>query len=134
MNPQGDIDAMWRSPGNMPVFPPEWMLTVVLSVVACGPALSDVPDPQQEEVAHLLEFLRNTTCAVERNGKSHNGENAYSHVQKKYDYFRDGIKTTEQFIEYSATKSTISGRYYMVICEEQAPIRRQDWHLRELDS
>ena len=117
----------------MPVFPPEWILTIVLSVVACGPALSDVPDPQRKEVAHLLEFLRNTTCAVERNGKSHNGENAYSHVQKKYDYFRDDIKTTEQFIEYSATKSTLSGRYYMVICEEQAPIRTQDWLLRELD-
>ena len=118
----------------MPVFPPEWILTIVLSVVPWGPSFSDVPDAQREEVAHLLEFLRSTNCAVERNGKSHDGENAYSHVQKKYDYFRDDIKTTEEFIEYSATKSTLSGRYYMVICGERAPIRTQDWLLRELDS
>jgi hypothetical protein len=108
--------------------------SVVLSVVVCGPALSDVSDAQREEVVHLLELLRNTTCTVERNGKRHNGENAYLHVQKKYDYFRDNIKTTEEFIEYSATKSTMSGKYYMVICEERSPMRTQDWLLQELDT
>ena len=87
VNPQEEIDPVWRSPGKMPVFPPEWILTIVLSVVPWGPSLSDVPDAQREEAAHLLEFLRSTNCAVERNGKSHDGENAYSHVQKKYDYF-----------------------------------------------
>ena len=51
-----------------------------------------------------------------------------------YDYFRDRIETTEEFIEYSATKSTTSGKYYIVICEGQPPIRTQEWLLRELDS
>ena len=110
------------------------MLSVTLSVAVCGSAHSDVSDGQREEVVHLLEFLRSTTCTVERNGKRHDGENAYSHVQKKYNYFRDDIKTTEEFIAYSATKSTMSGKYYMVLCEGQAPVRTQDWLLRELDN
>jgi hypothetical protein len=70
---------------------------------------------------------------MERNGKIHNGEDAYSHVKRKYDYFRDEISTTEEFIEYSATKSTMSGKYYMAVCEGQPPVRAREWLLLELN-
>ena len=134
MNGRERIEAVLRNAHHIRMISRRLMLTVALSAGVCGPALSDVSDAQREEVAHLLGFLRTTTCTVERNAKRHDGENAYSHVQKKYDYFRDDIKTTEEFIEYSATKSTMSGKYYMVLCEGQAPVRTQDWLLRELDT
>lgn len=124
---------MWRSRRNVPGHVPHSVLVVGLSAVLSGPALSDVSDAQRDEVTHLLEFVRNTPCTVERNGKRHDGENAYFHVKKKYDYFRDDIGTTEEFIEYSATKSTMSGRFYMVICAGESPIRTRDWLLHELD-
>ncbi len=69
---------------------------------------------------------------MERNGKKYNSEDAYSHVKKKYDYFRGKIKTTEDFIEYSASKSTMSGKFYLVICENEPMIRTRDWLLEEL--
>ena len=130
---EGGSRQALRNSHNIRMFSRRLVLTVALSAGACGPALADVSDAQREEVAHLLEFLRTTPCTVERNGKKHDGENAYSHVQKKYNYFRDDIETTEEFIEYSATKSTMSGKYYRVLCEGQAPVRTQDWLLRELD-
>ncbi|MBT8133201.1 MAG: DUF5329 domain-containing protein, partial [Gammaproteobacteria bacterium] len=39
---------------------------------------------------------------------------------------------TEEFIEYSATKSTMSGDYYMVSCPGKETIRTQDWLMAEL--
>ncbi|MCI5121641.1 MAG: hypothetical protein D3908_10715 [Candidatus Electrothrix sp. AUS4] len=97
-------------------------------------AQADVPTAQQAEVEHLIDFTRTSACLINRNGSSHTGEDAAAHIQKKYDYFRNKIKTTEQFIEYSAAKSTMSGNYYTVRCDGQKPIRTRDWLLRELET
>lgn len=93
---------------------------------------ADVPDADRHEVQHLLEYLRASDCLMERNGEQHPGEDAYAHVKKKYDYFRDDIKTPEEFIDYAATKSTMSGKYYQVICPGDPPVRTRDWLLDEL--
>ncbi len=69
---------------------------------------------------------------MERNGKRYNSEDAYSHVKKKYDYFRGKIRTAEDFIDYSASKSTISGKFYLVFCDNEPVIRTRDWLLEEL--
>jgi hypothetical protein len=67
-----------------------------------------------------------------RNGKPYSGEDGAKHVQRKYDYFRDKISSTEEFIELSATKSTMSGRQYEVHCPGQPPMVSADWLTREL--
>ena len=53
--------------------------------------------------------------------------------------YRDDVKSlmvgtlmTEAFIKYSATKSTMSGKYYTVKCPDGKEIRSQDWLLEEL--
>lgn len=96
------------------------------------PAYADVPVAQRNEVNHLINFVKTTSCRVNRNGQHHNGVVALAHIQKKYDYFRDKISNTEQFIELSATKSTMSGDYYTVKCGDAPPLRTQDWLLQEL--
>jgi len=70
----------------------------------------------EREITHLLDFVGNTECRYQRNGSSHNGEEARAHIQKKYEYYRDDIKTAEDFIAYSATKSTMSGNKYTINC------------------
>lgn len=104
------------------------LLELLLTDVSCA----DVPDADRHEVQHLLVHLKTSDCIMERNGDRHPSENAYAHVQKKYDYFRDEIKTSEEFIDYAATKSTMSGKYYRVICPGEPPIRTRDWLLDEL--
>ena len=86
----------------------------------------------QDEINHLLKFVSSTECQYERNGTMHNGLEAVKHINKKYDYFLDDIKKTEDFIKYSATKSKMSGKYYMVHCPNLVPIKSQDWLLKEL--
>lgn len=104
----------------------------LVAAVFSSHAHADVPDADRHEVTYLLEYLRTSGCEMERNGKKYNSESAYSHVKKKYEYFRDKIKTSEDFVEYSATKSTISGKYYNVFCDSEPAERTQDWLLEEL--
>jgi len=92
----------------------------------------DVPTSQKAEVQHLLKLIQKTTCILERNGDLHKGSEVYSHVMKKYDYFREDIHSTEDFIRLSATKSTFSGMYYKVSCDEKTWIKTGDWLLKEL--
>lgn len=88
----------------------------------------------QNEITHLLSFVKNTQCQYERNGTSHTGVEAVEHIQTKYNYFKDEIDSAEKFIKLSATKSTMSGKYYMIRCEGRSKVKSQEWLLQELTS
>ena len=93
---------------------------------------ADVPSNQVKEVIHLLAFVENSACIINRNGSDYPAEKGVSHIEMKYDYFRDDINNTEEFIKYSATKSTMSGDYYTVTCPGKKSINTQDWLMNEL--
>lgn len=84
------------------------------------------------EIAALLLFVEQSECTFIRNGKRYNGTEARGHIETKYDYFKEKIATTEDFIEYAATKSVMSGKTYRVICNGQE-MNLADWLLAELD-
>lgn len=107
-------------------------LITVLALARPVPLLADVPPAQQHEVAHLLLFVSKSGCSLIRNGSSHQGSDAVAHIEKKYDYFRDKIRTTEQFIELAASKSTRSGKEYRVSCPGEPQISSRDWLMAEL--
>ena len=86
----------------------------------------------QTEIQHLLNFIAVSECHYERNGTMYDARAALDHIQKKHDYFSDKIKTPEDFIQYAATKSNFSGKYYHIHCDGNAVMRSQDWLLREL--
>lgn len=106
--------------------------SVLALALASSIAAADVPAEQKPEVDHLLHYVKSSSCQFERNGEIHDGVDAESHIRKKYDFFRGQIETTEQFIEWSATKSTISGRYYRVKCADADWKETRDWLLKEL--
>ena len=84
------------------------------------------------EIRHILSFVENTKCLFERNGTLYEGQDATTHIIKKYNYFKDEIDNTEKFIELSATKSTMSGKYYLIHCPDKESIRSRDWLYKEL--
>ncbi len=86
----------------------------------------------QSEIAHLLNFVKNTKCEYERNGKKHNGKDAAKHIKKKYDYYQDDIDSTEKFIELSASKSSMSGKAYKIYCPDKPVLNSQEWLISEL--
>lgn len=103
--------------------------TVFLSFVN-----ADVSGEQKQEVEHLMRFVKNSSCEINRNGRFYTGDKAVAHIQKKYEYFRDEINTTEEFIEYAASKSTMTGKHYLVRCGNGVAIRTKEWLLNELRS
>ena len=84
------------------------------------------------EIAHLLDYIENSGCSFIRNGKAYPSVKAREHIQKKYDYVKKKVQSTEDFIEYAATGSSITGTSYQARCGS-ASIKTSEWLLQELD-
>lgn len=107
-------------------------LPILLFILFSSSVTAELSTEQKIEIDHLLQFVKNSACKVDRNGSFHDGKDVVSHIQKKYNYFEDDIETAEDFIKYSATKSTMSGRHYTAKCGDKKPIKTKDWLLIEL--
>lgn len=86
------------------------ILCLCLSFSSTCLSAGELSGTQNIEVAYLLESLSQSGCTFTRNGNAHTPEEAVAHIQKKQALFQDKIDTTEEFIEYSAARSTLSGK------------------------
>jgi len=84
------------------------------------------------EIEHLLQYIDASDCSFIRNGKSYDSIDAGAHIRKKYAHIKKRIKTTEDFIKYAATKSSLSGRPYQIICNGEKMVTAE-WLDRELN-
>jgi hypothetical protein len=84
-----------------------------------------------DEISHLLNFIEQSGCQFDRNGSVHDSKEARAHIEMKYDYAKKWIDSTEEFIKYTATKSSISGKLYYVVCDGQR-IPSGEWLKQEL--
>jgi len=111
----------------------QYLAGVLLFLCLSSSVSADVPEEQVAEVEHLINYLADSDCRMIRNGKSHSAKDGAKHMRMKYDYFRNKISSTEEFIEYAGTKSTMSGRLYEVLCIGLEPEFSRDWLLKELN-
>jgi Family of unknown function (DUF5329) len=109
------------------------------AVLALAPALMSLSlaiaapsAAMQAEVRYLLRYIETSGCEFYRNGLWYDGTHASAHLRSKYEYFvaRDQVRTTEDFIDRAATKSSISGMPYQIRCIGGAPVNSNAW-LRE---
>jgi esterase/lipase len=87
---------------------------LLVSVVFCASPVAG--SSMEEEITHLLNYIETSDCIFIRNGSRHDPKDAVKHIEKKYNYLKKRIKKTEDFIKGAATKSSISGKPYMIIC------------------
>ena len=107
----------------------------LLLLLAAAPVLAqDSADDATSQIAHLLAFIRASPCTFIRNGDSYDGPAAADHVRDKYEYYRDDIKSAEDFIDLAASRSALSGRAYQVRCPGSDLQPARDWLLGELAS
>ena len=85
-----------------------------------------------EEIASLLHFIEQSECTFIRNGKQYDSVKSRQHIEIKYNYYKKLITTAEDFIQYSATASSITGKPYRVICNGMS-MNSSDWLNAELD-
>jgi hypothetical protein len=101
-----------------------WLLLVLSIHISCRAGTT-------EEIAALLLFVEQSECTFIRNGTQYNGSEARGHIETKYDYYKEKISTTEDFITYAATKSVMSGKPYRVLCSGKE-MNLADWLQAEL--
>ena len=87
---------------------------------------------QKTEIAHLLEYVKTTSCKYIRNGTFHSGREAADHIKGKYDYYKNDIASAEDFIRLSATQSTMFRNKYYIKCFGSPKMESSIWLLQEL--
>jgi len=85
-----------------------------------------------EEITSLLHFIEQSECTFIRNGKQYDSVKSRQHIEIKYNYYKKKISTAEEFIQYSATGSSITGKPYKVLCNGVS-MNSSDWLNAELD-
>jgi hypothetical protein len=69
---------------------------------------------EHSKIVYLLDAISSSNLVFIRNGAEYNGEEARAHLQDKLDVAGDRILTAEDFINYIASESLITGMPYMV--------------------
>ena len=87
-----------------------------------------------ETIQYLLDFVKNSGCKFYRNSEVHTAAEAASHMQRKYEHFRDEIKTPEDFIRLTATQSLISGKPYRVQLTDGKKLTSEAWLRQALEN
>ena len=110
----------------------------LLSALMCGPAALAEPlaemNDASETIQYLLAFVKNSECRFFRNDKEHTTGEAASHMQRKYEHFKDKIKTPEDFIRLTATKSLMTGKLYYVRLKDGKKLTSEAWLLQALEA
>ena len=114
--------------------PGAWLFTVLLltSLAASGDGPGQPPEDIEPAIQFLLKHVADSGLIFIRNSERHASFDAAEHMNSKYEYFRDKIKTPEDFIRRCASKSLMSGKPYLVVLENGEEVRTDAWLLRAL--
>lgn len=82
----------------------------------CTGAMASPPSAAKDEIDHLLQYVADSSCTFVRNGSEYPAGKARDHLESKYRFVGSRISSAEDFIQYLATKSSLSGEPYHVKC------------------
>jgi len=87
------------------------------------------------EIEHLFTYLQVSGCQFYRNGTWYDSSEAARHLNKKYQYLLDKglVASAEDFIERTASESSMSGQTYRVRCGSNPVVNSADWFGDELE-
>ena len=106
---------------------------VLAGFVLCALPLVATSATMDEEIDALLDAVGSSECLFVRNGKEYDVDAAVSHLQLKRKNGGRYFKTTEEFIERIASKSSFSGKPYEIHCAEVPPQSASDWFSDRLE-
>ncbi len=86
----------------------------------------------QEEIALLISNIEEGSCTFHRNGKTYSSKEAAKHLHLKLSRGARHAKTTENFIQNLASKSSFSGKPYYIECQQGELISMETWLNTEL--
>ena len=109
-------------------------LAVLVAAVLSFSVSAAPSESTKLEIDHLFNYLKSSGCKFYRNGNWYPAEAASNHLRSKYDYLlnKEMITSTETFLEHGATRSSMSGKPYLVQCAGSAPVESASWFEAEL--
>lgn len=111
-----------------------FLILMLMWGAAVSAEAADGTNHLSETIQYLLDFVKRSECQFYRNDKEHTTSEAAAHMQRKYEHFRDEIKTPEDFIRLSATKSLMTGKLYYVKLITGEKITSEAWLLQALEA
>lgn len=81
----------------------------------------------EQTVNFLIDHVAKSNGTFIRNGASHTPAEAVAHIKAKYEHFKNQIKTPEDFIRLSASKSLLTGKPYLVRTPDGKEMRLDVW-------
>lgn len=107
------------------------VLLIGIVVLLVAGTLSNSDRRVSNEIRDMYNFIHCSDVVYIRNGREYSVDAAINHIKRKHKRFHKKIKSTEDWIKYCATKSIMSGRYYMVR-DGNIKMRCCDWLLKNL--
>ena len=98
----------------------------VLFTLALIPAAS-LADTMDDEIDYLISSVGKGGCTFIRNGKTHTGREARAHLRSKRRLNAHLIDSAETFIEKIASKSSMSGKPYLISCRAKGKQTAAEW-------
>lgn len=107
---------------------------LLASVPAFAAEQRPAPTAAAAEINHLLEYLSQSRCEFERNGRWHGADEARRHLERKLRYATKGGEnpSAEQFVQQAATASSVTGKPYQVRCPGATAVTSAHWFEAEL--
>ena len=78
-------------------------------------------------ITYLLAYVKNSDVVFIRNNREHTPDEAAAHMRRKYEHFKDQIKTPEDFILLAGTKSLMTGKAYQIRMKDGKTMLTQKW-------
>ena len=102
-------------------------LLVALALFAVPVAPMVAQESLDDSIKYLLDYIAKSDATFIRNGQTHTPAEAVNHIKAKYEHFKKDIKTPEDFIRLSASKSLLTGQPYLVRTKEGKEIQLSAW-------
>ena len=104
-----------------------WITTSLVAFLIIGIRCAVIAEDLEAVIGYLLQYVRNSEVIFIRNNQEHTSHEAEDHMRKKYQHFKEKIKTPEDFIQFAGTKSLLSGRLYRVRLKNGKTMLSQKW-------
>ncbi len=110
-------------------------LTPLFAVLLTAAIASGLDPQSKSEVEELISFVQTSGVRFIRNGTVYSGAEGADHLRDKLARAGDRVKTTDDFITGIASKSSLSGKPYVVKFADGRTQPTGDWlheHLAEV--
>lgn len=110
-------------------------LNIILLITVLGiTSISARELTEVEKIEYLIQKIRLSNLTFIRGGSEYNSVDAADHLQMKWNNAGKGrINTTDRFIKYIATKSSLLGTPYYIKDLSGQKIKSSDWLKAQLN-